>query len=928
MKPYGSGYFGEWITDENGLPAYRYDCDQLTDPAAVSPTNPVWRKENDHTFQFGNKRITCVASNFGTVQVRQDEGAPKFLGDVDPVNHVYGGGLGWLQDCDGAADVNTGGNFILSTYYNGNPENFERVYGTGYMRKTVKSGDFTVNQTIFTPYGDDPVLISRVTIENRTSQPKSVKWYEYWGARPYLMSLRTLVYSLASKGGHPNTYINNSAQTMRRKLANKYKNYFSVEENTLHNKMKFAGWNFIDKQIWGVVQRKYRPLAESSKNYSLYIGELDKQEDINPPETFLCAVDTPVEDHITDAKAFFGNGGVKNPDGLRKGFNKNAQKKRKRKTSHTAMIAVSPASIPANGKVTFTYIYGYIPDGFKVSALIEKYSNDFDNLFTGSCGKWKNERISLQIPGQDWIDRELLWHNQSLIGATTYDSAFGEHILSQGHVYQYIMGFQGASRDPLQHVMPFIFTDSGMVREVLRYTAKSILPDGTVPYGICGNGAIMITPFLSGDLELWFLWTLSEYILATKDLAILSERVIPYPYKDEPQKEDTIFNLAQRALDHFIVFTGKGKNGLPRLLGGDWNDNVVVGNTDPAEQERIYKEGESVLIGAFAAVVLAKYAEVLEMAGDYSKVAVDLAAGMKEAVAAQWNGKWFKRAYLGSNIGWVEDEKLWLEPQPWALMCGAADPEQTKTLISEIKKKCQDPSPIGAILADIARDTGYKAPKGTATNAGIWPSITGTLIMALNKIDPVAAYEEWRKNTLANHSENYPKSWEGTWSGPDTYNSVLSDDPGKTVSFPESEGRNIRLSWMDYPVYNLHPHAWTLYNAASMFTDTFTYDGVIFNMGFPEPEYKFECPLAGLERTAGSLENTGGPGDNCGNFKGMYNPAVTGKWKIELAFFKPDKKFELTVNGSKTGYEQTENGITFYGEGGGGKPLQWNITFE
>ena len=899
MKAFGSGYFGEWITDENGLPAYRYDCDQITDPAAVSPTNTVWRKENDHTFQFGNSRITCVASNFGTVQVRQDEGAPKFLGDVDPENYVYGGGLGWLVD----------GNDVVSTYYNGKSDEFERVYGVGYMRKTVRNGEMSVEQTIFTPFGDDPVLISRVTIKNHSANAKNIKWYEYWGARPYLMSLRTLLLSLAVKSGQLDTYINNSAQSMRRKLADKYENHYSVEGNTLRNKMKFAGWGFVDKKIWGVAQKKYRPLVESRNNYSLYIGELDDQEDVNPPESFLSAVDTPVEEYITDAKAFFGSGGVENPDGVQKSV------KDKRKASHAAMIAVSPVSVPANGTVTLTYIYGYVPDGFDVSSLVKKYSYDFDRLFAESCEKWKADRISLNIPGEEWIDRELLWHNQSLIGATTYDSAFGEHILSQGHVYQYIMGFQGASRDPLQHVMPFIFTNPGLVREVLRYTAKSILPDGTVPYGICGNGAIMITPFLSDDLELWFLWTLCEYILATKDLSILSEKVIPYPYKGEPQSEDTILNLAERVLKHFITFTGVGANGLPRLLGGDWNDNVVVGNTDPAEQDRIYKEGESVLVGAFAAAVLDKYANVLAMAGEDNKTAADFARSQRDAVSKQWNGRWFKRAYLGSKLGWVEDEKLWLEPQPWALMCGAADEKQTKVLVDEIREKCQDPSPIGAMLSNIAIETGYKAPKGMATNAGIWPSINGTLIMALNKIEPEAAYNEWRKNTLAIHSEKYPKSWEGTWSGPDTYNSVLSADPGRTFSFADPEERKVKLAWVDYPVYNLHPHAWTLYNAASLFADTFTSDGVVFNMGFPKPEYKFDSPLAALERSSKG-------------FEGKYKPATFGTWKVELVFFDPDKEFKLNVNGVATEFERTENGIVFYGEGGSEEPLNWSVILD
>ena len=898
MKAFGSGYFGEWITDEHGLPVYRYDCDQLTDSAAISATNPVWRKENDHTFQFGNGRVTCVASNYGTVQVRQDEGAPKFLGDVDSEKHSYGGGIGWL----------TGDGVTISTYYDGRADEFERYYGAGYMRKVVKKGALSVNQLVFTPYGDDPVLISRVTITNNSTAPVEVRWHEYWGARPYLMSFRTLLLSLAAKTSELETYINNSAQTMRRKLADRYKSRFVTEGSTLRNKMKFGGWGLTDKLIWGVAQKRYRPLAETAHNYSLYLGELDDYEDVNPPETFLHAADSKNVSFITNAEAFFGVGGPGNPDGLRKlvrGGGKN---------SRAAMIAVSPVTVPAGGKVTLTYVFGYVPGGFETSALLKKYSGRFDELFADSCAKWKEERISLSIPGKEWIDRELLWHNQSLRAAATYDSAFGEHILSQGHVYQYVMGFQGAARDPLQHVMPFIFTDPGLVREVIRYTLKSVLPDGTIPYGLCGHGAIMASPFLSGDLELWLIWTLSEYILATKDLSILKERVVPYPYKGIKQEADSVLKLTQRCFSHFLTFTGIGANGLPRILGGDWNDNVIVGGTDPAESERIYKEGESVLVGAMAAVVVEKYAAILAMAGEDNAEVAEFARKQKEAVALRWNGNWFNRAYLGSVLGWTGEEKLWLEPQPWALMCGAANAEQTKTLVANIKEKCQDPSPIGAMLADRCPDTVMKAPKGMATNGGIWPSITGTLILALNKIDPTAAYEEWRKNTLAYHADNYPESWEGIWSGPDTYNSVMSEAPGKTLFYTDPERRKVLLSWMDFPVYNLHPHAWTLYNAAAMFADSFTGDGAVFNMGFPEDEYAFESPLASLKRTEGGYE-------------GRYAPVAAGNWKIELSFFKPRKTFSLTVNGAPAVYTQTNNGITFTGQGGGGSPLQWSIKY-
>src|ERR1035438_4086255 len=56
-KAYGSGHFGEWITDEFGLPAYKYTCNQITDAKAISPVHKEWRSPTDHTHQVGNDRL-------------------------------------------------------------------------------------------------------------------------------------------------------------------------------------------------------------------------------------------------------------------------------------------------------------------------------------------------------------------------------------------------------------------------------------------------------------------------------------------------------------------------------------------------------------------------------------------------------------------------------------------------------------------------------------------------------------------------------------------------------------------------------------------------------------------------------------------------------------------------------------------------------
>ena len=180
-KSFGSGYFGEWIEDEYGLPAYRYTCNQTTDSKAHTRTYAHWRKATEHIHQVGNDRLVAVASNYGHVQVRQDEGSPKFLNDVVPENHQYGGGIGFLTD----------GEVLLSTYYTGQEESFDRVFGVGYYRKKLSGADLVADQTIFAPYGDVPLLISQTRIENKRDEQVNLRWVEYWGSQQYQFSMKS-----------------------------------------------------------------------------------------------------------------------------------------------------------------------------------------------------------------------------------------------------------------------------------------------------------------------------------------------------------------------------------------------------------------------------------------------------------------------------------------------------------------------------------------------------------------------------------------------------------------------------------------------------------------------------------------------------------------------------------------------------------------
>jgi hypothetical protein len=139
-KSYGS-YFGEWIQGEFGLPEFHYTCDQIHDAKAVTEVNPGVLGSTEHVHQVGNDRLVAIASNYGHVRVRQDEGAPKFLNDYAPDRGCFAGGFGYLTD----------GKAVLSTLYPGNADSFDRVFGIGYFGKRVSGHGYAVDQIIFAP---------------------------------------------------------------------------------------------------------------------------------------------------------------------------------------------------------------------------------------------------------------------------------------------------------------------------------------------------------------------------------------------------------------------------------------------------------------------------------------------------------------------------------------------------------------------------------------------------------------------------------------------------------------------------------------------------------------------------------------------------------------------------------------------------------
>lgn len=894
QKQYGSGYFGDWIEDEFGLPAVHYTCDQIHDPKAKTEVNPGILSATEHIHQVGNDRITAIASNYGHVRVRQDEGAPKFLNDHAPERGIFAGGFGYLSD----------GKSVLSTLYPGNTkiENFDRIFGIGYLRKRVKSENYALDQVLFAPFGDDPVLISEVRVTNTGNAEAQLRWIEYWGCQPYQFSFRSFMESFGGKSMHQ----------LRREFGARFEHGFQKlsDGSGLLEKKQFIGRDPAEeKQFSGM-------LAYLEKNTNPFLTVPDKNaprlasfDDLNPFPTFLVSLDASADGLSTNSKAFFGGGGVDGPDGLSRELDGDLSQT----GPGSGLLLERKFTLnPGEGR-TLTFLYGYLPSGFDLESLATKYRKTAPTALADSCKQWKSAGLRFSAESEPWVEREVTWNHYYLRSGMSYDDFFHHHIISQASIYQYVMGFQGAARDPLQHVLPFIFSNPEMVREILLYTLKEVRPDGSIPYGIVGHGMMMpVTSDNSSDMPLWLLWVTSEYVLATRDSPFLDSEVVTiYGVRAEPQ---TVRQVLSRCYHHLIADVKTGQHGLMRMLYDDWNDALVNAWATPAEVNEVVDKGESVLNSAMASYVFDYYALMLDYVGENGSVTSairDQAEENRSAVQQQWTGKWFRRAWLGPTLGWLGEKGLWLEPQPWAMIGGAASADQMTTLVKAIDEELRHPSPIGSMQLSDSPDRITRGPwkmePGTSVAGGVWPSLNQTLIWALSRVDGVMAWDEWKKNSFARHAETYPEVWYGTWSGPDVLNSALSKNPGETTG-----GKP--FGWTDFPVLNMHTHACPLYSLTKLLGLEFTENGFRLTPKLPLETFSFTSPLLGFTKSARGYE-------------GWYNPSTRNTWSMRLSL-SPDELKHLShmeVNGIRVRPRAQEGIIELRGEGGAGSAMRWSV---
>ncbi|TDD02741.1 hypothetical protein E1292_22615 [Nonomuraea deserti] len=440
-----------------------------------------------------------------------------------------------------------------------------------------------------------------------------------------------------------------------------------------------------------------------------------------------------------------------------------------------------PLDLEPGGERTVELRYGLLDEGAPVSGGTEA-------SLAGLAARLPRAHAA-QAPE---AEREVPWHAALLAGGSCADGVLGGHTLDQGSCYSFRHGFNGAARDPLQHALPLVYTEPDLALSVLRNTCAWGSPDGDLPYALRPDKSPWTDLFRPSDQNLWALWLAAEYLAATGDAAAFGADVPYHPVHDA--RPVPLGEHLRRQFRFFADVVGRGDHGHVRILNADWNDLAISRSGAPAED--MIERGESVLNSAMAAWVLPRYAALAERLGDHAtgKEARELGGTLRDLVAGEWTGRWFRRAY-GPGVVVGEDD-LWLEVQPWAILCGAATPGQARALLDTIEATAAAESPLGARVRWPA------LPGSRAGDGAIWYAINMTLIWAAAEHAPELGWSWWRRMSLASHAAAYPDVWEGTLSGPDAYLPPESARPGRTWDLA-----HLGVAMQAYPVANLHAHA-------------------------------------------------------------------------------------------------------------------------
>ncbi|MHA1377255.1 MAG: GH36-type glycosyl hydrolase domain-containing protein [Candidatus Helarchaeota archaeon] len=810
---YGSGDFGKWIIDEFDLPAYEYKCMQSLDPMARTLTSG--KDSTDHWHQVGNDRITLTAHNGGYMQYFIADRGLEWLSYHDLENDSLGGAICFIEQ----------DNKIWSDLYNSklkSGENYKRIFGCGYYQKIIKKNVIEIEHFIYPPFGDDPVVLSEIVIKNNSNEAIDIKVYEFWGIR-----IRYLIGSILSMLYMPKDRVKFGESKLVSFILRLVKNlllFLQISSEQVRSRFgkKFSFNSHIsESNKCLILTPKYNSKIPVKKE-----DRADRNYFHDPIFLKSFENDLPI--------LFFNRFQIQKSNShfiINRGYDL------KTKSKPCLMIG-HEIKLKAQESKTIKFIFGTAKKE-KIPVLIKKYENLVDKDFKNENFKlWKKNSLIFSPISYKWLKREAVWHSYYLRSASLFDNYYNNHYLPQGNAYGFLHGVNGAVRDHVLFLLPMIYLNPTLARQILEFILRTMSIDGKLPYATMGIGQNMgaFVHKTSSDLHFFLLWSLLEYIYTTRDFEFLDKKIPFYPL--DIKKSSTVLERIIISLKFIFNNIGIGEHGLIKIGSGDWSDGISL---FVKNRGAFLKNGESTFNSALALYIFPQLIDLLQ--DMHPKIADFLRKkyiGIKNAVINTWDGKWCYRGYDGTGKP-IGDKNLFLEHHVWIILANLLTNKQEKILIKNIYNLLDKKSKIGQfILYPPANVLLNVLPRGWDVNGGIWHAMNFLLTWVYGKVDLNKAFQSLIKNSLAKRAEIYPNIWYGIWSGPDSYNAEYASNPGHTFIHPATPQT-------DFPIMNLNLHTNFLNSIIKLTGISCTKEGITIDPKLPLDEFNFKTKIFGLK---------------------------------------------------------------------------------
>ncbi|ETS73472.1 hypothetical protein PFICI_14418 [Pestalotiopsis fici W106-1] len=436
-------------------------------------------------------------------------------------------------------------------------------------------------------------------------------------------------------------------------------------------------------------------------------------------KTFLLCETMP-DSWETNQQAFEGEGGLHDPTALRSPL---LQKGDARYEAPVAVVQYR-LNLEPNDQRQLRFLFGPAFDDAEITSIRRTYlsqeafaqaSTDYAAYIEEGSGCLRIETPDKELDNfvNNWMARQVYYHGD--VNRLTTDPQ---------------------TRNYMQDNMGMVFIKPNVTRNAILTALSQQEPNGSIPDGIIlvqGAELKYINQIPHTDHCVWFPIVLDAYLAETADYNLLQTHVVT-------QNGDnlSVYERLSRTMDWLLSDHSRDDRGLSYIAQGDW--------CDPMNMAGWKGKGVSGWLTVATAYAVKLWADICDQRGDAALAAHYRHGAQKvnEAAATHlWDGQWFARGITDDNVIFGVDSdpegRIWLNPQAWAILGGAAGPDKITKMLAQIDKHLSTPHgvlmfapPFTRMREDIGRVT-QKYP-GQGENGSIYNHASAFYIHSLYSV--------------------------------------------------------------------------------------------------------------------------------------------------------------------------------------------------